>query len=299
MSQVSDELLVAYLDGQLDSPQAGSVERMASASEELRERLERLKRSQAYLIQTFETLARRTRASGKPAEAARGHAADAGQTSRTASRRAGDGLDAQPDVYAPSAPDQTSGGHRGSMGRKLAWAAMLTAMAAVLGYGAAQWLRASDTSGPDKISARVPAPAGRWAADVAQLHAHFTAASVSADPDSQTNPDLVQLQLSRITNASIPVPDFAEHDLAFQRGQVLSYRGSRMMQLSYTDADGQLIALYIMQGGPGARASAGVRGDVTTVHWSRDDLRYMIAGEMPETSLRALAAVAMAQIADR
>jgi len=308
MSQVSDELLVAYLDGQLDAPQAHSVERMAGQSEDLRTRLERLKRSQAYLIQTFETLARRARASAQVGDTARSGSRPASHPSReapgpprsapapraTAFRQTH--LRAAASAAAEEAPPA---GPRSSLGRKLFLAVMMAAMAGVLGYGTAQWMRTQDLGGLDKISARVPAPAGRWADDVARLHAHFIAASVSADPQSQTNRDLVELQLSRVASASVPVPNFTDHDLTFQRGQVLSYRGSRMMQLSYTNADGQLVALYVMAGGPRAKATASVQGDVTMVTWSRDGVRYMVAGEMPETSLRALAAVSMAQIAGR
>jgi len=306
MSQVSDELLVAYLDGQLDTPQARSVERMAGASEELRARLERLKRSQAYLIQAFENLARRARASAQPpADHARPPTRPSAHARREAAQRSRPGPAARsaPEPEMPAAAragDEDEADRPGNkLTRRLLHTAMMAAVAGVLGYGAAQWVRTLDSGGTDKISARAPAPAGRWAEDVARLHSHFVAASVSADPASQTNRDLVQLQLSRITNASVPVPEFTGHDLSFQRGQVLSYRGSRMMQLSYTNADGQLVALYVMPGGPRAQASAAALGDVTTVNWSRDGVRYMLAGEMAETSLRALAAVAMAQIAGR
>lgn len=294
MSQISDELLVAYLDGQLDTPQARSLERMVRASEELRARAERLKRTQAYLVQTFETLARRTRSFALPA----GHAREdrrAGSPAQTMSR---EGVADRPGT-AGAAEQDGAASPRSSVGRKLVWTVAVATMAAVLGYGAAQWLRAQDAGGPQKISARVPAPAGRWAEDVARLHAHFLPTSVSADPESQTNRDLVQLQLSRVASTAVSVPDFAQHGLVFRRGQVLSYRGSRMMQLSYTNADDQLVALYIMPGGPSARATAMTQGDVTAVNWSRDGVRYVIAGEIAETSLRALAAVAMAQVAGR
>lgn len=289
MSQVSDELLVAYLDGQLDTPQARSVERMVGASDELHARVERLKRSQAYLIQTFGTLARRARASTKSAGAGGDVRRDHGRQTAVSEPRSETGAAAPRRSDAPRAP----------AGRRLLWVAALSLIAAVGGYAAAQWVRIADTAGVEKIDARVPAPAGRWAQDVARLHAHFVPASVAVDPESQRNKDLVQLQLSRILNASIPVPDFSDHDLTFQRGQVLSYRGSRMMQLSYTDGGDQLIALYVMPGGPGAQATSMAQGDVMTVNWSREGVRYMIAGEIAETSLRALAAVAMAQIAGR
>ncbi len=286
MSQVSDELLLAYLDGQLGTPQAQSVERMIGASGELRARVERLKKTQGYLIQTFETLARRTRSASHPQRAgsAQGSRGEAGQ------RRAND-FELSTDGRAPA-----GSGPRRSLMKVLLWAGMLSVLAAIIGYGAGKWMRLNSAPAVGKIEARAPAPANRWAADVARLHSHFTVASVAADPESQTNRDLVELQLSRILNKPLPVPSFSDHDLTFRRGQVLSYRGSRMMQLSYAGADSELISLYVMSGGPNADLSVVNQRDVTSVHWSKDGVRYVIAGKIPETGLRALAALAMAQM---
>jgi len=287
MSQVSDELLLAYLDGQLGTPQAQSVERMIGGSDELRVRVERLKATQSYLIQTFETLARRTRGAAqqqRPADKqAKGAARDAGQARQKNIKLSTDGHQ----------PKETARGR--SLGKMLVWAGGLCLLAAVIGYGAGKWMRLNSAPEVEKIGARVPAPANRWAADIARLHSHFTTASVAADPQSQTNRDLVELQLSRILNRAIKVPQFTDHDVTFRRGQVLSYRGSRMMQLSYAGADSGLVSLYVMPGGPETGLSVVRQRDITSVHWSDGGVRYVIAGQLPETGLRALAAVAMTQ----
>ncbi len=282
MSQLSDELLIAYLDGQLGAPQAKSVERMISGSEELRARVERLKTTQSYLIQTFETLARRTRTAQRPQRAT------PGRERGKAPQMRGGGIPLQAGD-AGAAP-------RRSAAKMLIWACVLSVFAAVIGYGAGKWMRLNSSPSVEKIDARVPAPANQWAADVARLHSHFTIASVAADPQSQTNRDLVELQLSRILNKPLQVPSFPDHQLTFRRGQVLSYRSSRMMQLSYAGADGALVSLYVMSGGPDSGLSAVGQRDVNSVHWSADGVRYVIAGALPETALRALAAVAMSQM---
>ncbi len=294
MSQLSDELLVAYLDGQLDTPQAQSVERMIARSKELHLRAERFRHSQTYLIKTFEILAKRSRACapGQPPGGVRGR----GQRPQRPAPQGGQA------VAAPANKARTHA--RGTLsglpaGRTMLWVCVISLAAAAIGYGAAQWVRAQGSPTLDKISARAPVPAGRWAQDVAHLHAYFIPESVAVDADSQSNADLIELQLSRLVNAAVPVPDFTSHKLAFRRAQVFGYRGSRMMQLSYMSDDDRLVALYVMAGGPDAQATAMSHGDVTTVSWSRDGVRYLMAGEMPETSLRALAAVAMAQIAGR
>lgn len=297
MSQVSDELLLAYLDGQLDTPQAQSVERMIGTSEGLRARVNQLKAAQSYLIQTFETLARRTRAGTRPAQPAAGqNPAPPGAEKATQQRhdavRAADQISLSTDGREP----RMTAGKRRSMARILLWTGMLSVLAAIIGYGAGKWVRVNGNPAVEKIDARVPAPANRWAEDVAWLHSHFTTASVAAKPESQTNRDLVELQLSRIINRPLKVPVFAEHDLEFRRGQVLSYRGSRMMQLSYAGRDTGLVSLYVMAGGPEGGLSALSQGDVSTVNWSEAGVRYVLAGPLPENSLRGLAGVAMAQM---
>jgi anti-sigma factor RsiW len=291
MSQLSDELLLAYLDGQLDTPQARSVERMIGGDAALRTRIDQLKTTQGYLAQTFETLARRTRASAgaaaRPAKAAHGKP---GRQS-SAHREGGDDIRLQTDANTPE-PQRPPR----SRVKMMVWAGVLSLLTAVVGYGAGKWMRVNSHPPVEKIDARVPVPANRWADDVAQLHTHFTTASVATDPESQSNRDLVQMHLSRILNTSIPVPRFDDHDLTFRRGQVLNYRGTRMMQLSYVGANDGLVALYVMPGGPDASPAVTASGEVATLHWSADGVRYVMAGYGAENSIRALAAVAMSQI---
>jgi anti-sigma factor RsiW len=286
MSQVSDELLLAYLDGQLGASQAQSVERMVGASDELRARIERLKTSQGYLIQTFETLAKRTRAAPRPQRRAERES----PRPESGGQGAAQGFQISTDGREPAeiAPQR-------SLAKTVLWACILSVLAAIIGYGVGKWMRLNSAPAVEKIDSRVPAPAGQWAGDIAQLHAHFTTASVAADPDSQTNRDLVELQLSRILNKSVRVPTFPDRGLTFRRGQVLSYRGSRMMQLSYAGPDNGLVSLYIMPGGPDTGLSVVRKRDITSVHWSEHGLRYVVAGKLPETAMRALAAVAMTQ----
>jgi len=291
MSQLSDELLLAYLDGQLGTPQARSVERMIDADADVRSRVDQLKATQSYLIQTFDTLARRTRAStggaSRPTKAIHGKP---GRQNSAHTKPSDDiRLHTEANTSDPQHPPR-------SRVKMMVWAGVLSVLTAVVGYGAGKWMRVNSHPPVEKIDARVPVPANRWADDVAQLHAHFTTASVATEPESQTNRDLVQMHLSRILNTSIPVPRFDDHDLTFRRGQVLNYRGTRMMQLSYVGANDGLVALYVMPGGPDANPAVTASGEVTTLHWSADGVRYVMAGYGAENSMRALAAVAMSQI---
>src|ERR1700722_4657478 len=58
MTQLSDEFLLAYLDGQLEKGQAAEVTQLASANVEISRRLMRLKRTQTQILETFGSFAR-------------------------------------------------------------------------------------------------------------------------------------------------------------------------------------------------------------------------------------------------
>ena len=58
MTQLSDEFLLAYIDGQLERRQSGEVSQLASTNAEISRRIARLKRSQAQLIESFGAFAR-------------------------------------------------------------------------------------------------------------------------------------------------------------------------------------------------------------------------------------------------
>src|SRR5664279_3888093 len=58
MTQLSDEFLLAYLDGQLERQQSGEVSQLANANVEISRRVARLRRSQAQLVESFGAFAR-------------------------------------------------------------------------------------------------------------------------------------------------------------------------------------------------------------------------------------------------
>ncbi|MGB0086920.1 MAG: hypothetical protein WBP94_16300, partial [Rhodomicrobiaceae bacterium] len=70
----------------------------------------------------------------------------------------------------------------------------------------------------------------------------------------------------------------------------------KVMQLVYLGKNDPLVALYISAGGLDMAMSPGQFGDVNTMSWSANELRFVIAGDMPHQALRALAAVAQSQL---
>jgi anti-sigma factor RsiW len=69
------------------------------------------------------------------------------------------------------------------------------------------------------------------------------------------------------------------------------------MQLVYTGKSDPLVALYITAGDDDHPVSPGRFGDVQTMSWSQNGLRFLIAADMTQEALRALAAVTRSQLA--
>jgi len=254
---------MAYVDGQLDKPQASVVGRLLRDDRDLAYRVSRLQQTQAQLLDTFGALLREGMSAAGPA-------------ARAAASRKG--------VAAPA------GGHL----LRLSTGGLLLLLGASAGFTAAYYSGFLAAAADQKpiIQAQIP----NWPSDMATFHSFFTKEAMAVSAESQSNPEVVKLQLSQITKPAT-LPDLSAHGLKFVRGQMLSYHGNKVMQLIYTSRTEPLVAIFIGAGGLDMPVSAGSFGDVKTISWSADELRYVVASDMPLQPLRALAAVAQSQLA--
>jgi anti-sigma factor RsiW len=262
MITLSDELLMAFADGQLDKPQSSVVGGMLRDDRELAIRVSRLQQTQAQLLDTFGALLREGgSANGKPRQAGRARAGTALQGTTVLT---------------------------------------LSAAVALLLIGAGAGLTGANYFGMMSGQAEeiVQLPPSNWPEDIAEFHSFLTPDTLRVSAESQSNPEMVQFQLSQLFSGA-SVPDFSEQGLKFARGQILSYRGNKLMQLVYLGKNEPPVALYIGAGGLDMAMAPGRFGDVKTISWSENELRFVIAGAMPHQSLQALAVVANAQRAKR
>ena len=259
MINLSDELLMAYADGQLDKPQAAVVGSMLRDDEELAYRVSRLQQTQAQLLDTFGALLR-------------------------------EGVSLNPKSARARRP-MSAGGLAGNPLLTIGTAALLLLIGASAGVTGGYY---SGMFGGETRKI-VQLPPTNWPGDIAEFHSFFTKEAMRVSPESQANPDMVKFQLAQISRAAA-VPDFSGQGLKFVRGQMLSYRGNKVMQLVYLGKNDPLVALYISAGGLDMAMSPGQFGDVNTMSWSANELRFVIAGDMPHQALRALAAVAQSQL---
>jgi len=255
---LSDQLLLAYVDGQLDRPQASIVAQLLRDDAHVAQRVTRFQQTQTQFLDTFGALLREGSSS----------------TAR-----------AQKTAYAkPSTKPRAIAG-------KLLTAGLLVLTGAGIALTAA-YATGMLVDHPTKEIVQMPPSS--WPGDIAEFHSFFTKESLLVSPDSQTNPEMVAFQVSQNFNG-LKMPDFREEELDFLRGQMLTYRGNRVVQIIYAGKHEQLVALYISNGGLDMALAPGRFGNVNTMSWTSNERRYVLAADMPHQALRALAVIAQAQ----
>jgi anti-sigma factor RsiW len=266
MTQLSDELLVAYVDGQLDTPQATAVGRLMREDIEVANRVRRLRESQMRLVEAFGGMMER----GQMPEI------EPSIRREISESQAGPGLSFKMIAITGSA---------------------LVLFGVILGRVTAH----PTAQAPRKVVERlegVQAGSG-WQGDIARLHSFFSRDTLSAKADSQSNIDAARFQLTSLVKAQIPLPDFSRHALTFNRAQAFNYQGGRLMQLVYLGKEEPPVALYVMAGGPDSPMNDATYGNVRVVSWAAGGAKLVLAGELPLDALKALAVVAQTQIAQK
>lgn len=264
MIDLSDDVLMAYVDGQLDKPQASVVGRLLRDDRDLAFRVSRLQQTQAQLLDTFGALLR-------------------------------EGMSASGSHARGTAPKKGSAALTGGRLLTLGTGSLLLLLGASAGFTGAYYSGFTPPA-EEKTVAQTTLP--NWPQDMAGFHAYFTKEAMGVSPESQSNPEVIKFQLAQLTKTGT-LPDFTAHGLKFVRGQMLSYHGNKVMQLIYMGRSEPLVTLFVGAGGLDMPMSAGRFDDVKTISWSSNELRYVIASEMQLQPLRALAAVAQSQLAKK
>jgi anti-sigma factor RsiW len=258
MTELSDELLVAYVDGQLARKQTRAVEAVLDQDDVLAARLDALKHAHARLEAAFEAIL------------------------------AGEELD----VSATSVP-QEEGLLVPWYTLKLSVAGLGIAAAlalAVTGYG---W----PLSLPGLSSAPVmtlPASTATlgvttWQDEVARAHALLGRQTLEVSLASQANYRTVAFQLSKILGVEPKVPNLDAQGFTFISTQVLQFDGEPLVQILYLGETGAPLALYAKTGEGKGSPKEGRVGTVGTVAWAQDGISYLLAGEAEEPLLMRIA----------
>lgn len=259
MTELSDDLLVAYVGGELQRAQSLAVEKVLGQDEVLAARVDALKEAHGRLESAFDAIL---------------------------AGAAGDVM-AQVPVLPPR-PVKPRGNGLTKIGMAIAGVGLLLA-ALVAGYG---WPLVNPDGGERRHIIPVTAVAESWQEQALRAQALLARASVEVSPESQANQDLVALQMAQALGPAAKIPDFKAEGFKFMRGQLLSFRGRPLAQILYLGAAKPPLALYAMRGEdrdddvqPAYRAM----GNLGSISWSEGGMSYLLAGEEGEETLKRLA----------
>jgi anti-sigma factor RsiW len=276
MTELSDELLVAYVDGQLARAQSRAVDKVLEQDEVIAHRVDALKEAHDRLESAFEAIL-------------------AGEVSEAM-------------AAMPSAPPRSEPRENGLAKVGLATAGVGLALAAlVAGYG---WPLVI----PDLITLGHRAPQQQlkplvavatplhqqtqqavvtpptWQEAASRAHALLSRAGVEVGLESQGNQDLVVFQIAQAIGPALKIPDLEAQGLKFVRAQLLRYGDKPLAQMLYLGAHKDPVALYAMRGGGGdGRPVFRQEGAVGSVSWRDDGIAYLLAGEDDEAAFFRLA----------
>jgi anti-sigma factor RsiW len=256
MTELSDELLVAYVDGQLARKQTRAVEKVLEQDDVIAARVDALKHAHARLEAAFEAIL------------------------------AGEEID----VSAVSAPPE-EGIFVEWRTAKMVFAGIGIGGAlllAIAGYGWPVSLPGL-TSSPDAVSTQAPIKALGWQEEVARAHALLSRASVEVGLESQANRDFVTFQLAQFLGANLKLPNLEPQGFRFARAQMLRFGEEPLVQILYLGAEGAPLALYAKKGEGSGTLLSEHYGSIGTVTWTEDGVAYLLAGEVDDSALMRIA----------
>lgn len=293
MTQLSDEFLLAYLDGQLERSQSAEVSQLAASNAEVSRRVARLKRTQAQLIESLGAFAREEITPPKSALPSEESEARPSQASKAASAVKGLTQSLASSAAAPvrDEPDAV---------RKMLFVLAVFAGGVLGGYGAT-FVRSSPPPPVVKDMDRPPAamiPVTSWTSDIVRFHAFFPKETLTPYPDAIANPELIRFQLSKITAKALLPPDFSRQGYSLYRGQTFNYRQDRMMQLTYASKTEPPLTLYALPASELQDSGVVIQAQGSTkgASWVSDRVRFLLTAEKNEEDLKVLAALAQAQM---
>jgi anti-sigma factor RsiW len=259
MTELSDELLVAYVDGQLARKQSSAVDQVLEQDDVIAKRVDALKDAHGRLEAAFDAILAGEQADAETQPVPQG-----------------------PGLFIPRDTLIKTG---------LAAAGIAAAFALIVsGYG---WplvmpelsRGALAPADPDYVGSVAPT----WQQEAARAQALLSRDSVEVGLDSQGNRDLVAFQLTQAIGPSLDVPNLAPHGFTFKRAQLLQFGEAPLAQMLFLGSSGAPLALYV-RNAQGTQAPSFQRyGALGGVAWSQGGLSYLLAGDQPEAPLLKLA----------
>jgi anti-sigma factor RsiW len=259
MTELSDELLVAYVDGQLARKQTSAVDKVLEQDDVIAKRVDALADAHSRLAAAFDAILAGEKADAEASPVQHG-----------------------PGLFIPR--DTLVKGGLAATGIVAAFVLMIAGYGWPLGMP--DFAGRSFGSGDPQYVGSLPRS---WQEEVARAQALLSRASLEVGLDSQGNRDLTALQLAQAIGPSLDIPDLAPQGFKFVRAQLLQFGETPLAQILYLGSRSAPLALYAKQGKGTVALTFQRYGGIGSVAWSQDGVSYLLAGEEDEARLLALA----------
>lgn len=137
--------------------------------------------------------------------------------------------------------------------------------------------------------ARAPAVKG-WRAAVAEYQALFVKETLAqAGEDAQVQSANLRAALAHV-GLNLSVPQVSVDPLEFKRAEVLNFKGKPLVQMAYLfNGDTPVSFCIIKSGKPAHGVKSEKRLGLNIVHWRSKDYGFMVIGDMPDKQLGEIA----------
>ncbi|WP_028750485.1 anti-sigma factor family protein [Rhizobium leucaenae] len=248
----SDELLTAFIDGELDAAESDRIEKLIASDAQVAERFDFLSRSDLPFREAFEPVL-------TAAPSAKLTAMLAAIPSTNAQKKAASGVS-----------------RRG----------FLSAIAACLVVGVAIDRAAID------INRRLnkPEEGSDWRAVVAEYLSLYTPDTLSAPAGDHAEQAAQLSEVGSKLGVTLTPETVALPGIDFKRAQILNYDSKPLAQIAYLDPESGPMALCIIPSTTGVAApDMENRRGMNVVYWSNTTHAFMLIGHSPIDRLKALA----------
>ena len=271
---ISDETLVAYLDGELPEGDRAAVDAAISQDQELRERLLLLEDGERPWKEAFAGLLEQAPLEKMEADLA---AAMQRQEQETAANK----FVESPPIVGEPANDQGPG--RWWRPAMAACVAITLLVGFAAGYG-------TNEVQNTQVAGIASSDAEAWRQAVADYQALYTRETLSIAPK---DPAIHRTGLQRVSKSlglSLPAAVSEVGGLDYKRAQILKFGTQPLAQLAYLYKDEIPVAFCIVKLDEADRAASNeVRSGLNIVHWAKGGYSLMLVGDLSTEALNEFA----------
>lgn len=149
-----------------------------------------------------------------------------------------------------------------------------------------------EPTGSQQASSLTQAPAHAWLDDIAGLHRIYSHQQRHLAEVPAAQADEITQWLTTSVGVRFGVPDLTSVGLVFQGARLVIAAGRPAGQLTYQNADGEIVAVYFLKdnaGDDGDEFNEVIKDDVGIISWHRDGNAYAVAGPSADAALDSIA----------